>query len=353
MPSGTLIDLSFSSQLQWALLFAVIWTFVIELSTPPVVRWVSRQLWWPTAMPIQKKLTVNFGFPEGRTAVFPEGLTSEMLADAYGIVWIYVGTHAICAAAMQPVVFLGWEESGPAGRTAFVLGALADVGFDIYDWIKLTWKTWLPHHFVRVTGQTPGAVPFWIIICLLHHPLALTLVLPMNMHYPWLPAYHKIAFALLAAASICFGLGQYKMSLDISTRRGFTIFKLIVVAALVTIVYTRVYVWAVEIRSALAVFDSLGDVAFRRGGLGAAALMSLFNAALVNDAATAFFKYMLKPLPTSSAAREEIEEELSTTPALGRTMSRRLASFNALSPARKWKAVGNSLTAGSLLAKGK
>lgn len=350
-PSGTLIDMSFSVQLQWALFFAVFWAFVIELSTPTVVRWVSRQPWWPAAMPVQKKLMVNFGYPDGTNAIFPEGLTPAILADGYGVVWIYVGTHAVCTMAMLPVVFLGWEESGPAGRTAFVLAALGDVGFDVYDWIKLTWKTWLPSHFVRITGQTPGSLPFWIIICLLHHPLAMTLVIPMNLYYSWLPAYHKIAFALLAAASICFGLGQYKMSLDVSKRTGFTIFKLIVFSAFVTIVYTRVYVWAVEVRSALATFDSLSDVAFYRGGLGAAMLMSIFNLALVNDAATALFKYMLKPLPTTPAAREQIQEEQATTPALGRTMTRKLFRFSNLSPTQKWKAVGNTVTAGSHLAK--
>ena len=154
--SGTLIDLSIASQLKYALALAVLWTVVIEALTPPVVRWVKTRDWWERAKPIQKKLMVNFGYPDGKTALFPEGLTGEHLAELYGVVWIYVATHAVCCVAMLPVLFLGWEESGAVGRTAFVLGALGDVGFDIYDWIKITWKTWLPSHFVRTTGQCPG-----------------------------------------------------------------------------------------------------------------------------------------------------------------------------------------------------
>ena len=146
-PSGTLIDASFASQLQWALLFAVVQAVVIELSTPAAVRWVSRQKWWPAAMLIQKKLMAN-SFTEG--AIFPEGLTPYHLAESYCTIWVYVGSHAVCALPMLPVVLLGWEESGAEGRTAFVLGALGDVGFTIYDAVKLTWRAWLPHHYVRV-----------------------------------------------------------------------------------------------------------------------------------------------------------------------------------------------------------
>ena len=90
-------------------------------------------------MLIQKKLMAN-SFPEGANVIFPEGLTPYHIAESYCTVWVYVGSHAVCALPMLPVVLLGWEESGAEGRTAFVLGALGDVGFTIYDALKLTWR---------------------------------------------------------------------------------------------------------------------------------------------------------------------------------------------------------------------
>jgi len=258
--SGTLIDLDLSAQVFWAMLFAAFWAVVIEVSTPPTVKWVKAQPWWPSAAPVQKKLVVNFGYPEGTSPIFPVGLTNDMLAELYGVVWIYVGTHFVCFLPMLPVLFLGWEEAGAVWRTGFVLGALGDVGFDIYDLLKTTWKTWAPNHFVRLTGQCPGPMPFWIIMCLMHHPLAMAMVIPMNLHYAWLPAYHKICVALLGAAAICFGLGQYKLTLDVTSRSGFTKFKLIVTFAFVVIVYTRAVTWSVEVRGVRLGEEALDDV---------------------------------------------------------------------------------------------
>ena len=83
-------------------------------------------------MLIQKKLMAN-SFTEGANAIFPEGLTPYHIAESYCTIWVYVGSHAVCALPMLPVVLLGWEESGAEGRTAFVLGALGDVGFAAVD----------------------------------------------------------------------------------------------------------------------------------------------------------------------------------------------------------------------------
>ena len=319
-PSGTLIDVSFASQLLWALLFAVIQAVIIELSKPAAVRWVSRQKWWPAAMLIQKKQGENF-FPEGANAILPEGLTPYHLAESYWLGWVAAGSHAVCALPMLPVVLLGWEESGAEGRTAFVLGALGDVGIDIYDALKLTWSAWLPHHYVRVTGNTPCPIAIWVGACLLHHPLALSLVMPMNAYYPWLPSYHRIEFALLAGGSVCICLAQCKMALNVKTRAGFALFKLIVAIAFVIIAYTRVVVWFVEIRAALAAFALADDANFYRGGVLCASLMSIFNLTVVNDALAALLKFVPKPLPATQEALQEVQEEQATPPAVGRTLS--------------------------------
>ena len=44
-------------------------------------------------------------------------------------------------------------------------------------------------------------------MCLLHHPLALSLVMPMNVYYPWLPAYHRLGLGLMLGLGLGLGLG--------------------------------------------------------------------------------------------------------------------------------------------------
>ena len=223
------------------------------------------------------------------------------------------------------------------------------IGFNIYDALKLTWRAWLPHHYVRVTGNTPCPIAFWVAMCLLHHPLALGLVMPMNAYYPWLPAYHRIAFALLGAGSVCIGLGQCKMALNVKTRAGFALFKLIVAIAFVTITYTRVVVWLVEMRAALAAFALADDANFYRGGVLCASLMSILNLTMVSDALAALLKFVPKPLPATQEALQEVQEEQATPPAVGRTLSAGIIRFRALSPSRKWRAALNMLKAGARL----
>jgi len=202
---------------------------------------------------------------------------------------------------------------------------------------------------VRVTGNTPCPIAFWVAMCLLHHPLALGLVMPMNAYYPWLPAYHRIAFALLGAGSVCIGLGQCKMALNVQTRAGFALFKLIVAIAFVTITYTRVVVWLVEMRAALAAFALADDANFYRGGVLCASLMSILNLTMVSDALAALLKFVPKPLPATQEALQEVQEEQATPPAVGRTLSAGIIRFRALSPSRKWRAALNMLKAGARL----
>jgi len=297
------INTDITTQALWALAFAAFWTVTIEAAVKFFKPRVAACSWWPAAVPVQRKLLENFGFSDKPLPpFFPEGLDADFCCEGYCYVLVFVVSHTLCALPMVPCVFLGWDECGAVGRTAFVLGVLGDVGFDIYDWAKTTFRVWAPHTFVRLTGQRPYPTPYWVIMCVLHHPLALALAMPMNAHYVHLPAYHRIAFALLAAAAVCFGVGQWKMSLDISTRAGFHKFRAAVIVSFLTIGYTRVYTWGTEGLAALAHFSAAGDTTFHRAGLLGFVMMSIFNVALLNDASAALLKYALKAAPAPPAA---------------------------------------------------
>lgn len=61
-----------------------------------------------------------------------------------------------------------------------MLGTMSDVAFNVYDMVNSSIRTFLHAKF----GRAPLPVDFFIILCLLHHTLALALVIPLNLRYP-------------------------------------------------------------------------------------------------------------------------------------------------------------------------
>ena len=181
------------------------------------------------------------------------------------------------------------------------------------------------------------------------------MIIPMNVYYYELtehrPAcgdfstsveakknrYHQIAFWLLGAAAVCFMFNAYKMTLNVTKRSDFMIFKGCVLFQLVTILYTRVYIWFPNVYKVLGTFKENDDTTFYYGGLVCATLMTLFNLAILNDAVLTSIKWLPKPLPgpeTTIPPRE-----------LARAMS--LGTSTALIPARdgRFKAAANAVIA--------
>jgi hypothetical protein len=225
--------------------------------------------------------------------VAQDGLTEAFVTESWSAALVYSFTHAACVAPCVPVGIYGWEAVSAEWRTAFVLGALGDLGFTLYDEIKTTWRALCWQSFQKMTGQAPVTMGFWVIMCVLHHPLSLTILFAMNAHYVWLPAYHRIVYSLLLAAAICVGLGQYKMTLDIKTRAGLLQFKICVIIPFFVMLWARGYVWATEAYSALKTFHDAGDDAFFYGALPLSLLMTLFNLVLIVDVTQSFVKYVI------------------------------------------------------------
>ena len=292
---GGSFDVSMGSQLAWGVGFCVFWAVVIELWLKLNVPWLAKQPFWKGgAQDVQRKLLNNFGFPSEPTPPkFPEGLTESFVTESWSVALVYSFTHAVCVAPCMPVAIYGWEAVSAEWRTAFVLGALGDLGFTLYDELKTTWRALCWQSFQKMTGQAPVTMGFWCIMCVLHHPMSLCILFAMNAHYVWPPAYHRIVFSLLFAAAICVGLGQYKMTLDIKTRGGLLQFKICVIIPFFVMLWARGYVWATEAYSALKFFHDAGDDAFFYGALPLSLLMTLFNIVLIVDVTQSFVKYVV------------------------------------------------------------
>lgn len=253
-----------------------------------LIKQIARQAWWPRSMTLQASICRDSGYPESQ-------LTSEMLADLFAFVLIVCAHHLAAGVMTIPVVVLGWAEAGPWGQLSFLLACLGDVSLALFDTLKKMAQMFMPSFAARIfTGSCP--LKIFIIVCILHHPLAILMVVPMCAHYPSLPAFHYIACSLLFGAGICYLTGQYKYTLDTSSKAGLIQYKCIVVLQLVTIVLTRGIIWFTQTFSALTTFYDNGDMLLVAGSGAAAGLFSLFNLLMIADAAHAACKWLPKTL---------------------------------------------------------
>jgi len=265
--------------------FAAFWCVFVEVARRKLADVVRSAPWWPSALPSQVSVMVNFGFPKGK-------VTEDVAV--YGFVWIITMciTHVVSASMMVPVVALGWAGAGATGQLCFLLGTLSEVGFDIYDWTKLFLLTFARHPLPCLGPRHP--LKTFVLIGLFHHTTVLGMTIPMNLHYPSLAAYHRVAFSLLFSAGVCFLVGQYKFTIDGRTERGLACIKKIMAVQFVMNWLARVVVWFPSIVSGLATFRSGNDTAFFYGGLAGVVGMSLYNVVVVMDATQASLKWWRK-----------------------------------------------------------
>lgn len=287
------------------LLLAVVSAVAFETANRRVVKFVEAAAWWPQAAPQQKTLMMNFAYPE-------EYLGPEALLDAFAFVVLFVGHHLLTGAMTLPVVVLGWSGAGLWGQALFLCAGLADVALEVYDIVKKTFLCFFPSKFKWLGPPCPLA--YFVIVCVLHHPLAIALVIPMNLKYSDLPAYHYTMSSLLLAAGICFLAGEYKFTLDTDKRRDMLQYKAIAVIQFVTIWFTRGFVWFTQVYAALLHFRAQGDWPFFVGGCVFAALMSCFNLVMLVDCTTAALKWLPKPLPQAEQLGNKEAADTTTTP---------------------------------------
>ena len=107
---------------------------------------------------------------------------------------------------------------------AFVWGSLAAASWDLYDFLNSSCRVFLPN--VLMEGAHP--LKYWIILPCMHHLVTIVTVLPLNLYMLRDPSYHNVACSLLLAAGVCYGLGQWKYTLDLTSPGGLLRVKAIV-----------------------------------------------------------------------------------------------------------------------------
>lgn len=291
---------TFKEAFIFVLVATVITGVVAEVMLSAIVAIVRDKSWWPRAAPLQKALMMNFGFPES-------WCPNEALVDCYAYVLVLCSHHTLCGLLTLPVVVSGWEVAGPTGQACMLIAVLMDVSVAVYDEIKMFCRTFLFKAFEPI-WPVPCPKEFFVIMGVLHHPLAMIMAVPVVLYYPHLRAFHLITCSLLFAAGIGFTAGSYKFTLDVRTPAGLYQYKAIVLLQTVTIFYSRGYVWFAQLYAALSTFSADGSTGFLVGGLVAGAAMSLFNLVVIMDAAQAAIKWLPAPLPYRKAGPLELEE---------------------------------------------
>eukprot|EP00928_Gymnodinium_smaydae_P087100 TRINITY_DN71433_c0_g1_i1.p1 TRINITY_DN71433_c0_g1~~TRINITY_DN71433_c0_g1_i1.p1 ORF type:complete len:295 (-),score=29.48 TRINITY_DN71433_c0_g1_i1:85-969(-) len=268
-----------------AIAFALFWMLLIEGICRPIQRYVLACEWWPGALPNQKATMVNFGYPK-------ESITEKQAV--WGFVWILTMciTHTVSSALMIPVLIAGWDGAGGTGQALFLIGTLSEVGFDIYDWLRLFLLTFVPDR-VQCLGER---VPLKLFLLLggFHHSTVLALAVPMNMKYAYMPAYHWIAFSLLFSAGVCFTAGHYKLTLDATTPDGLCKCKLIVMLQFIMNYASRLFIFFPAAYYALHTFYLEGDAPYLYGGSVGMLGMGMYNIIVIMDATTAAAKWLTK-----------------------------------------------------------
>jgi len=275
--------------LAYVLGFTLVTAVIVEMLNVRMMQWVRTRPWFERMVPLQKRLMMNFGYPESSCG-------KEACLEAYCFVICICGDHLIMGLAMLPVALLGWERAGPTGQLLFVIGGLGDVAYSVYDWVKTFCKTFFPESFETWGVRTP--LPFFILMHILHHAASITMMVPMLVYHTAMREFHLIAISLLLAAGICFLSGSYKFTLDTESRNDALCYKAIVLLQFTTIWLTRGYVWFTQGMSLLSAFYVQGDTAFFIGSLVTGTGMTLFNLVMLIDATSAALKWLPKPLPT-------------------------------------------------------
>ena len=208
---------------------AVLFAGFCEIAGARCAAWTLKQPWWQRAKDVQRHMLYNFGFPKEPTEAFPEATSDAIVLEGWSNIIAHVAAHFICGGLMLPVILAGdWSTATPRARELFVLGSLGDVGFDCYHGLKIVCAVYAGQPMLERLGWE-RVPPIMVPLTILHHSLAIAMVIPMNANYIELADYRMICFSLLFAAALCFSLNSYKMTLDVTQRGQFVAFKAILV----------------------------------------------------------------------------------------------------------------------------
>jgi len=247
-------------------------------------------------------LMLNFGYAE-------DTITPEGVLETWSFILVASTHHTFCGLFTLPVLFFGWQGAGAGGQFGFFFGVLLDLGFDLYDFVRVTILTVCPSLCPCMT-QAPW--PFWFMT-VIHHSLSILLLLPLLRTYYEAWQFSWLVTALLLAAGIATFTGAYKFTLNTNEPGDFKRYKAVVVLQFVVIWVTRCLMWFPVSISFLMFLNEKGDTVVFWVGCVAVGLFSIFNLAMLNDCTLAAIKWLPRPVPTTEDDIVELERSKTAT----------------------------------------
>lgn len=210
--------------------------------------------------------------------------------------------HAVGGALCLPSAL------GIASPLAFALarhGALCEVGWELQDVaVRLTQLL-----FGGKVGRARNPAGLLLILGI-HHAMALSLVIPVNVFYPQHRGIHEMVFLLQGAAAVAMFAQNYGYTLDIQTRRGLRAMKANVLVVWAVILWSRVlrFAWVFSVILREIVED--GNLALSAVGAAVVLAMSYVNYIFFADATKKMLKFgrMRPPSPDSPDAKRRLSE---------------------------------------------
>lgn len=275
---GSIIMCEASLQTQVLLLVvhALIWHVFIQWSSKRVVEpFVKRQAWarrWTDLHRIHfEKFLVKFKTDQ---SVF------EFACRFTAILF----QHAVGGALILPSMLCG-----PGGLASAMAcqAALCEAGFELQD---------LATMFCQCTcGGEDGRnkyPPKMVIMFGLHHFMALSMVIPMNILYHDSACYHEFVFLLQFASTVAAAFQSFGYTLDVKTEKGLAQMKISVACTWVTVFCSRLARYAVVGLRLVRQFYSDGNTNMLYIGSGALGFMSVMNLFMFFDCSRKFVKFL-------------------------------------------------------------
>merc|ERR1711870_128022 len=134
----------------------------------------------------------------------------------------------------------------------------------------------------------------------------------MNIMYGNNRDYHEFVLLLQGAAFVAILSQNYGYTLDVKSASGLKQMKICVIVTLATMLWSRLFRYALIGYSLVSMFVADGNMAMTYCGGSMLGLMGAFNCLLIHDAYSKFFKFM---------KMEHTVEEVNTRAAMAKTSS--------------------------------
>lgn len=281
-------------QLVSAVAHALLWALMIRVVLPPLFIRYIRGMAQKTQFlkRFRSFCKANYFYDLGND----EQDQIEFAAEFQGIIL----QHGVSGFLALPSA-LGFGAYLPVGVASAMArqGGLCEVGWEVQD----TLARLLQLVFGGQRGRAKNP-PVLLIFLVLHHSCALSLVLPLNVHYPDDTDYHEGIMLLQIAAFFAFSAQMFSWTLDIKTQKGLSQMKIAVFLSWATIMWSRALRYAFVWYKLFGKFMAEEDPFLRNMAVAPIIGMSLVNIPIVLDNTRKLWKFSKMSLKAEDQASD-------------------------------------------------